>query len=231
MPKPIKRYLKTHFPRLFRIAWPQPASGETSVEATFTKKFYRHQARNMDSLSGPGSDLAQTAAVRRRLPELLREFNCSSLLDLPCGDFYWMNTLALDIDYVGGDIVAELIERNQRQFQGARRRFLQLDLQRDELPASDLVLCRDCLVHFSNRDIVLALENIKRSGCRYLLTTTFVDRDRNSDIVTGKWRPLNLQRPPFALPAPIELIDEAHPVQRFRDKHLGLWRIDDIPAL
>jgi SAM-dependent methyltransferase len=229
--KPIKRFLKMHFPALFRIVWPRPAVATASVEATFTKKYHRHQARHMDSLSGPGSDLAQTAAVRQRLPGLLREFNCSSLLDLPCGDFYWMNTLELDVDYVGGDIVAELIERNQRTFQGARRRFLRLDLQHDDLPVADLVLCRDCLVHFSNRDIVLALNNLKRSGSRYLLTTTFVDRDRNSDIVTGKWRPLNLQRPPFGLPAPLELIDEAHPEARYRDKHLGLWRIDDIPAL
>jgi SAM-dependent methyltransferase len=229
--KPVKRFFKTHFPPLFRIVWPRPALAEVSVEATFTKKFHRHQLRDMDSLSGPGSDLAQTAAVRRRLPALLRELDCSSLLDLPCGDFYWMNTLELDVDYVGGDIVAELIERNERQYSGARRRFSRLDLQQDDLPASDLILCRDCLVHFSNRDIVLALKNIKRSGSRYLLTTTFVDRDRNSDIVTGKWRPLNLQRPPFALPAPIELIDEAHPLRRYRDKHLGLWRIDDIPAL
>jgi SAM-dependent methyltransferase len=228
---PAKRFIKTHAPLLFRVLWPLPTSTENSVEATFTKKFYRHQARQMDSLSGPGSDLAQTAAVRARLPALLREFDCSSLLDLPCGDFYWMNTLDLDIDYVGGDIVAELIERNQTQYQRARRRFLRLDLQRDDLPVCDLVLCRDCLVHFSNRDIVLALQNIKRSGCRYLLTTTFVGRDRNDDIVTGKWRPLNLQRAPFAFPAPIELIDEAHPERRYRDKNLGLWRIDDIPAL
>lgn len=229
--KPIKRFLKTHFPRLYRVVWPLPELALTSVEATFAKKFHRHQARHMDSLSGPGSDLAQTAAVRRRLPELLREFNCTSLLDLPCGDFYWMNTLELDVDYVGGDIVAELIARNQRQFQGARRKFLRLDLQQDDLPASGLVLCRDCLVHFSNRDIVLALNNIKRSGSCYLLTTTFIDRDHNRDIVTGKWRPLNLQRPPFGLPAPIEVIDEAHPQPRYRDKRLGLWRIEDIPAL
>ena len=231
MAKAIKRFLKTRFPSLYEMAWPHSSMGGATVEATFTKKFHRHRARHMDSLSGPGSDLAQTAAVRRRLPELLRELQCSSLLDLPCGDFYWMNTLELDIDYVGGDIVAELIARNQQQYAGARRAFRRLDLQQDDLPATDFVLCRDCLVHFSNREVTLALRNIKRSGSRYLLTTTFINRDRNSDIVTGKWRPLNLQRAPFGLPAPIELIDEAHPVRRYRDKQLGLWKFDAIPEL
>ena len=101
MAKPIKRYLKAHFPGLFRIGWPQPTSGENSVEATFTKKFHRHQARNMDSLSGPGSVLAQTASVRRRLPGLLRELNCSSLLDLPCGDSIDQYARP-GHDYVGG---------------------------------------------------------------------------------------------------------------------------------
>jgi SAM-dependent methyltransferase len=195
----------------------------------FTRKFRRHVRQAMESVSGPGSDLRQTQAIRARLPQLLQSLNVRSLLDVPCGDFHWMRLVETDADYVGADIVAELIERNQRAYGSERRRFICIDLCRDALPRADLVLCRDCLVHLPNRDVARALANIRQSGATYLLTTTFVERAGNPDIATGKWRPLNLQRPPFDLPAPLDLIDECHPSAEYRDKRLALWRLDAVP--
>ena len=49
--------------------------------------------------------------------------------------------------------------------------------------------------HFS------AVGNFRRSGAEYLIPTTFVDDRPNPDIATGEWRPLNMQRPPFFVPA------------------------------
>lgn len=83
------------------------------------------------------------------------------------------------------------------------------------------MLCRDCLVHLSFVDIVRALNNIKRSGISYLLTTTFPDCDRNEDTVTGDWRVLNLERPPFSF---------TEGGREFRDKSLGLWLVRDLPT-
>ena len=227
----LKRFLKTRTPRLFGLwrAVKQPSLAERSAKETFTRKFHRHAMRDMESLSGPGSDLTQTEAIRRLLPPLLDELNCRSMLDVPCGDFHWMKLVKTHVDYVGADVVDELVERNRRAYAIDRRTFVQRDLLRDVLPKADLVLCRDCLVHFSNRDVMHALANIRRSGGTYLLTTSFVDRDRNKDIPTGKWRAVNLQRPPFNLPPPMRLLDEAHPSAEFRDKRLGLWKIADLP--
>ncbi|MBL0029993.1 MAG: hypothetical protein IPO95_13365 [Rhodanobacteraceae bacterium] len=44
------------------------------------------------------------------------------------------------------------------------------------------------------------------------------------------FRPLNLQKPPFNLPKPFEIISEACTENGggFADKSLGLWRIADI---
>ena len=200
-----------------------------AMKRAFTRKFTKHVALEMDALSGPGSDLEQTRAVRARLPSLLRELGVTKMLDVPCGDFFWMKTLDLDVDYVGADIVDALIERNAQRYAGARRRFVQLNLQADPLPKVDLVFCRDCLVHFPQRGVAAALANLKRSGSAYLLTTTFVDRTVNEDIRVARWRPLNLERAPFHLPPPILTIDEECPDPPFRDKRLGLWRIDSIP--
>src|SRR5262249_19820727 len=221
---------KSHRTMLDRIrAMAERPFAAQAMKRTFTRKFEKHVSCEMDALSGPGSDLVQTRAIRARLPALLRELNVRTMLDVPCGDWFWMKTLDLDVDYIGADIVDALIERNTQQFANERRRFVQLDLQRDALPKVDLVLCRDCLVHFPLHGVALALANLKRSGSTYLLTTTFVDRTENDDIRVGRWRPLNLERAPFDLPPPLRSIDEECPEAENRDKRLALWRIDSIP--
>lgn len=183
-----------------------------------------------ESISGPGSSLEQTARIRERLPEIIRRFGVSSLLDIPCGDLNWMRGVDLGVrSYIGADIVDELVEENRRRYGSPGRTFLKLDVTSDPLPRADLVLIRDCLVHFCFDDIFQALANLKQSGCRLLLTTTFPDRDANTDIETGNWRPLNLQKEPFLLPEPILLLNEGCPEPEYRDKSLGLWRMADVP--
>jgi len=201
-------------------------------EEVFTDIYRQNKWGDAESVSGAGSNLEQTAEVRRVLPGLLAELGCQSLLDVPCGDFNWMRLVPLDeVKYTGGDLVAELVARNQAQFGDERRRFLRLDLLTDALPAADLILCRDCLVHLSNAHIRQALANVRASGASYLLTTAFPNLKDNIDIPTGSWRPVNLQRPPFNLPPPLRLINEKCPNPVHVDKHLGLWRVADLPDL
>ncbi len=183
------------------------------------------------SRSGTGSDLGQTSALRAALPKLLSVIDCRVLLDIPCGDFYWMARTELDLDkYIGADIVSSLIEANEREFGRGNRIFTQLDLTSGPLPSADVVLCRDGLVHLAYHDILRALNAIRASGSTYLLTTTFVGRPKNYDILTGAWRPLNLQLPPFSFPPPLRIVDEqcTEGGGRFADKSLGLWRISAL---
>ena len=163
--------------------------------------------------------------------ELLSAMRIQTLLDAPCGDFNWADRLTDVVDaYIGVDIVGELIARNSREYGGGNRTFIVADLTRDPLPKSDLVLCRDCLVHFPFADIWATLANFKRSGAEYLLTTTFVGRAVNRNIRLGRWRPLNLEAAPFHFPPPLEVIDEqcTHSGGIYRDKRLGLWRMDVV---
>lgn len=181
-----------------------------------------------ESASGTGSTLDQTQVVREKLPEIVEVHAIGSILDIPCGDFNWMKMLNLPARYIGADVVEALIRQNQERYGNERRTFVWLDLVADELPAADLVLCRDCLFHFSFKHVMQALENIKRSNAKFLLATTNVSLERNCDIVTGEWRRLNLQRPPFSLPEPLLLIDEKCPDPASPDKHLALWRVADL---
>ena len=182
-----------------------------------------------ESISGHGSRLDRTAKLRAALPSLIRKYDCQSLLDIPCGDFNWMQSLGLEIEYIGADIVRDLIARNQEKYTSAHRKFVRQDILRDPLPAVNLILCRDCLVHFSNVDVMTALKNIRASGSKYLLATTFPERLRNEDIATGEWRPINLCQRPFNLPSPIELVDDTVDEPLYREKNLGLWKISALP--
>ncbi|MCZ2153602.1 MAG: class I SAM-dependent methyltransferase [Bryobacterales bacterium] len=185
-----------------------------------------------ESVSGSGSAIDQTAAIRKRLPALLHKYKITSMLDLPCGDFGWMREVDLTgIDYCGGDIVADLIVQHQRDHEGTGRRFQVLDLTRDPLPRMDLVFCRDCLVHLSFAHIWDAIRNLKASGSEWLLTTTFPEHRTNHDIDDGDWRLLNLEEPPFCFPPPVDLVleDCAEHDGAFADKSLGLWRIAALP--
>ena len=198
----------------------------------FTEVYVKGLWGTAESRSGNGSNLEQTKTIREQLSILVRSLRVKKLLDSPCGDFYWMKGVELDVDeYIGVDIVRELIEENRRRYEKPGRKFIVLDITEDEIPRMDLIFCRDCLVHFSFRDISSALENIKASGSTYLLTTTFSRRDKNEDIRTGDWQPLNLQQSPFNFPEPISLINENCTIRNgiYADKCLGLWKISDIP--
>jgi SAM-dependent methyltransferase len=184
-----------------------------------------------ETVSGPGSGLIRTAAFREQIPQLLRELGASSLLDAGCGDFHWMKELQLPIKrYFGMDIVPELIIDNTQKYSNGKHVFRHGDITRDELPQVDLILCRDCLVHFSFEDLWAALRNFKRSQSRYLLTTTFIKFRENFDVETGGWRQLNLERHPFFFPPPKRLIDEKclHSGGIYVDKRLALWELGDI---
>jgi hypothetical protein len=185
------------------------------------------------SVSGVGSEDAATAAIRGALPGLLRRLAARSLLDAPCGDAGWIMTCVQGLDYTGVDIVPSLIATNMRR--AARGeiagRFALADITRDSLPSADAILCRDCLVHLSFDNISRAVVQFRASGAHWFLTTTFPEWDVNSDCEDGDWRALNLQRPPFNWPAPLELINERcdEGDGGWRDKSLGLWRLTDIP--
>ena len=181
-------------------------------EEVFTRLYKRNVWGSKESVSGPGSELSYTECLRRQLPQLLRQYCVSRVLDAPCGDFNWMRHVVPDlgIEYIGGDIVKEIVVRNQQEFGTNGVSFRQLDIVRDPLPASELMMVRDCLIHLSYREIYGFLVNFCQSNTGLLLTTTHLPDDgENSDIQTGDVRSIHLFSPPFCFPQP--------PLQRLND--------------
>jgi len=204
------------------------------INKTFKEIYEKNLWRSSASNSGKGSDNLQAQTIIQEIPKLLSRFQISSIHDIPCGDFNWMSKLDLEgITYVGSDIVPELIESNRREFTSDKITFNTMNLTTDSLPKYDLVFVRDCLVHLSYTDTKKALSNIIASRSRYLLTTSFVDRERNFNIASGEWRPINLEKQPYDFPPPIHVINEncTQDEGAYRDKSLLLWEIKDLSAI
>ena len=183
----------------------------------FARVYETNLWANAESRSGAGSSLAATARIRAELPALLRRLGVRRLLDVPCGDFYWMSRVDLAgagvIAYLGGDLVEAIVAENQARHARAGIEFARVDLTADRLPEvggapADALFCRDCLVHLSFANIARVLAGARTSGIRWLITTTFPQRATNADIDDGDWRPLNLERPPFDFPRPLTMLVE-----------------------
>jgi SAM-dependent methyltransferase len=204
-----------------------------NLKQRFSQIYHHNIFGGRKSRSGEGSDLVQTAIVRRELPLLLDKIGARSFLDAPCGDWHWMQKTSLGVKrYIGVDIVDEMIEKNRQSFGNEATRFACLNLTDDPLPQVDVIFSRDCLVHLSFADAMRILANFKRSGSRYLITTTFTARSKNNDLA-GKnsfWRALNMQAAPFFFPPPLALINEGCTEERgkYEDKCLGLWLLSEI---
>ncbi len=218
--------------KLLRKRHEKKLFASSSTNQIFEWIYRNNKWGDAESVSGSGSNLAQTSRLRAELPGLLKRHGVRNLLDAPCGDFHWMAQTSLEIDqYVGADIVAELVARVADEHGTQGRQFICLDLIADVLPKADALLCRDCLVHLDYERITAVITNIKRSAIPLLLTTSHRRQVENENKLTGQHRFLNFQQPPFNWPEPIDVIEEDIPSpKRDSGKILGLWRVADIRA-
>jgi len=200
-----------------------------SSDALFTLIHDKNLWGSDESVSGPGSTFNITRNIRAALPDLFETYDIKSVLDIPCGDFNWMKHIDLkNVEYTGADIVEAIVNENDKRYGNQQRKFVLLDIVKDKLPKSDLILCRDCLVHLTDYEVKKVLQNIKDSEAEFLLATTFPGQKGNVRIGRDHWRPINLQIKPFCLPPPILLIRENEQDERYADKSLGFWQINDI---
>ena len=231
MKKAIKKFLPDWIVEYLKIKRQKNAFKNKPIKETFTQINESKYWKSEESVSGDGSEIAVTQELIKELQLFLKNKNIESMLDIPCGDFNWMqHTNLQDIDYIGGDIVENLIVDNNTKYGNKKISFQVLDLTKDILPKTDVIFCRDCLVHLSYKDIYKALVNIKKSKSNYLLTTSFSRCIKNKDIITGQWRKLNFELFPFYFKKPILVIDEKYTKKgdKYADKTMCLWEVKNI---
>ncbi|MDT5009682.1 MAG: hypothetical protein QOH57_1299 [Mycobacterium sp.] len=231
----LKTAARLRFPRLYDgVTGPLRATrkrkkqhNSRTVEDIFTEIYVREGRRCPGSKSGGGSTLTATEELRAELPRLLTDLGVQVLIDAPCGDFNWMQHVDLPVrEYIGGEIVPQLVDRLNSEHATETRRFMMLDLTHDALPPADALFCRDLLLHLSYHDIKRVRENFKRSGCTYLITSNYPNVKVNFDIFTGELRPMNLLLAPFKWPQPQRWIHDR--ADEFMDRQMGVWHRDQF---
>jgi 2-polyprenyl-3-methyl-5-hydroxy-6-metoxy-1,4-benzoquinol methylase len=186
---------------------------------------------SQESRSGFGSQINATEKIRAALPELWKTYDVKTFLDVPCGDYNWMKEIdKKGMEYIGGDIVEELIVENRRKYRDKNISFRRLDITKDALPKVDMIFCKDCLQHLSDKNVLKSLKNFVNSGSTYLFATSYPLTLKNWDILDGDYRPLNLLKAPFNLPEPLYKIQERPQIGVELDKNMYLWRMNDIKA-
>ena len=179
------------------------------------------------SLSGAGSNENTTHNIKLELQNFFNQKKIQSILDIPCGDWKWMSNMDFEcINYIGCDVVKEMIDKNNKLYAKDNVKFLVKSLIDDDLPKADIIIVRDLLVHLDNSDILKCLENIKRSDFKYIAITNYpiLKSQYKENILGDKWRAINLSMEPFNLIDPDYNLDDTNIIQGHdKGKYLSVW--------
>ena len=164
----------------------------------YRKGFWGYNEEGV-GFSGAGSTVANTNDYVVFLQNFIRENNIKTVVDAGCGDWTFSKNVDWSgIKYLGVDVVESVVKENNEKYGSENIRFEHFDIIRYELPAADLLICKDVLMHLPNLKILFFLKSTKRfKHC--LFTNNIGGENQNHDIQQGEFRPLDLRGPPFYL--------------------------------
>lgn len=139
-------------------------------KANFSR-IYAREEWDGEALSGLGSREETTREFRSFLEAFLQKYHITSIVDAGCGHWpsgyqrfmHWQN-----VKYTGVDVVPYVVEENSRFFMedsellelyGLSNVEFQCGDVSDDLPAADLLIVKDVLMHLPNRAVHSFLEN------------------------------------------------------------------------
>ena len=198
--------------------------GKKKFSYIYNNSYWKNHTNG--SKSGSGSNFSSTKNIISELNKLIGEKNIKSILDIPCGDWNWMQKLNLkNVSYLGCDIVDDIIKENNKKFSSDKIKFETKDITFDKLPDSDLIIIRDLLVHLKDNEIIDFIKNIKKSKFKYIAMTSYDHTLQNTKgTIDDNWRPLNLTIPPFYLRQPdFKLDDSCDDTLDEKYKKLYIW--------
>jgi hypothetical protein len=197
----------------------------------YDKKIWTHKEPNVP-LSGTGSTLPRTEMARQAIRTVIAGYGIKSIIDAPCGDLTWMQTLFPFFDehgvkYTGLDIVPSVIESNTRNFTSYK--FKLHDLANDTMSTADLIFSREALQHMNAAEVIKTLDKINKSGSKYLLMTHYFAGTKEENLRTlkdGNANIVNFLLEPYNLVAPIALFTDGH-IDRNNPtmEYLALWEL------
>ena len=159
--------------------------------------------------SGAGStDRSVVSPYIERLRSELRQLGGVRVVDLGCGDYSVSEQLAgYCTEYVGVDVVPELISHLQANRSDPRVRFVCMDIVEEDPPSGDVCLIRQVLQHLSNEQILRILPKLNRYRTVFVTehypagrapVTCNIDKVQGASTRIYQNSGVYLDRPPFS---------------------------------
>lgn len=174
----MKSVLKRFLPLNLMRWYADIKNKNRSAEAIFTeiyKKGYWGKVDDSKYFSGTGTHDKSTSEYIKILVELIEKNQIKSVFEIGCGDFSIMDQVLhqADVEYIGTDIVADLISHLQECHGNEKTNFLHFDaISSENYPDADLCVIRQVLQHLGNVQIQQLLEKTKRF--KYVFITEHV---------------------------------------------------------
>ena len=185
--------------------------GALTVQEAF-QKVYRSKAWGSGAAefcSGSGSIGPASSQYCDAVIGFIQAQNVASVVDLGCGDYSVGKRIveSTNVQYIGVDVVPELIEYHRRNVKNDRVTFRCADIISDPLPSADLYLIRQVLQHLSNDEINRVLVNIGKFS-RVLVSEDVPirpksfnrDKPHGPDVRAYYGSGVYLEKPPFSRP-------------------------------
>ena len=128
------------------------------------------------------------------LQKTLKKRNIKKILEIGCGDYRLWKDIDYDGEYIGIDIVDNIIIDNYK-FSTDKIHFLNWDISKYPINIDniDLVIIKDTFIHLQNNIIFNILNNIKLLQPKYMLITEDTHyMNIQYDIKDGMYRPINI---------------------------------------
>jgi SAM-dependent methyltransferase len=222
---------KIYTSKIYQFFYPNDLVLKKKVFTTIYKSNHWAQSDNLPgekvSVSGPGSNVNMDGFInlKKNIDNFIENYEIKSILDMPCGDFLWLNEIIKEkkINYLGIDIVDELIVENRKNYQNTNTFFECYDII-NYIPSKqfDLILIRDLFIHLKNSDIHKIIDNLKKIDFKYVALNSSNNKI-NIDGTIGQHRKVNLLIEPFNLKKPSLVINDGE-----KDKFIYIFKKEDI---
>ncbi|MDF1759386.1 MAG: class I SAM-dependent methyltransferase [Coxiellaceae bacterium] len=149
--------------------------------------------------SGTGSIPILNSSIIHFINRFINEHtDIETVLDIGCGDFKIGKKLCVENKkYIGVDVSSEIIKHCKNKNFKKNYQFIELDAAHDQLPAADLIILKDVLMHLCFEKIHIILDKINTYKYVIIQNDIYSEDMVNVDIKDGDFRALNVTLSPF----------------------------------
>jgi len=122
------------------------------------------------------------------IPELLSLIKPDTIFEVGCGQSHLWE---LPYQYTGADICGDLVDDNRRLYPDVD--FQRFDALTEPIPTVDVVICKDLCEFLPSNEVIRLLDNIYKSGSKWLIATTDPRVESRVETTENVYRHINLQ--------------------------------------